>query len=79
MKFVITKFGLNSPISWGVSFDLYCINIKCKILVEFWKEWYGRNRTTKESGHVQINGNEMKYLKKEYEEELKEGGMKKEE
>ena len=24
MKLVITKFGLNSPISWGVSFDLYC-------------------------------------------------------
>ena len=24
MKLVITKFGLNWPISWGVSFDLYC-------------------------------------------------------
>ena len=24
MKLVITKFWLNSPISWGVSFDLYC-------------------------------------------------------
>ena len=24
MKLVITKFGLNSPISWGISFDLYC-------------------------------------------------------
>ena len=25
MKLVITKFGLNWPISWGVSFDLYCM------------------------------------------------------
>ena len=25
MQLVATKFQLNSPISWGVSFGLYCI------------------------------------------------------